>query len=48
MEYVETTKNDADMLTKPLGPIELRAALHRIGICETGKKAHESEVEEEC
>ena len=43
VHYVETTKNDADMLTKPLGPIELRAALHRIGICETGKKAHESD-----
>ena len=32
VEYVETIKNDADMFTKPLGPLQLGEALARIGI----------------
>ena len=32
VEYVETIKNDADMFTKPLGPLQLGEALTRIGI----------------
>ena len=32
VEYVETVKNDADMFTKPLGPLQLGEALARIGI----------------
>ena len=32
VEYVETSQNDADMLTKPLGPIQLGDAIARIGL----------------
>ncbi len=31
-EYVETSSNDADMLTKPLGPLQLGEAIIRIGM----------------
>ncbi len=32
VDYVETSSNDADMLTKPLGPLQLGEAIIRIGM----------------
>ncbi len=32
VKYVETSLNDAYMLTKPLGPIQLGDAIARIGL----------------